>query len=92
MIFTAELERFVAEEAGYRFFLKEVQPQGEDTLAFRQGVILNARADQVAAADIPAFEPGVLLAVTLVEQPIMTMSLPPQIPGNSILAIRLAEV
>ena len=37
------------------------------------------QADQVATANIPAFEPGVLLAVTLVEQPIMTMSLPPQI-------------
>lgn len=92
MIFTAELERFVIEEQGYRLFLKEIQPEGEAYPAFMQGVILNARLDQVPIEDIDSFEPGVILEVALVEQPIMTMSLPPQIPGNSILGIHLAKV
>ena len=91
MTFTAVLERLVTEETGYRLFLKEIAPKDEEMPAFMQGVILNARLDQVAEADIPALEPGVRLEVDLVAQPIMTMSLPPQIPGNSILAIHLAE-
>ena len=55
---------------------------------FGEGVVLNAGKSQLPA-DFKAedYPKGTKLKVTLVPMPVTTRSLPPQIPGNSIVSI-----
>ncbi|HJG21931.1 hypothetical protein F6X86_07255 [Enterococcus durans] len=54
------------------------------------GVILNASEEQLKDGK-EAFEKGDQIEIVLVENSIMTMSIPPQIPGNSIVEIARIE-
>lgn len=54
------------------------------------GVILNASEEQLKDGK-KAFEKGDQIEIVLVENSIMTMSIPPQIPGNSIVEIARIE-
>lgn len=54
------------------------------------GVILNVSEEQLKDGK-EAFEKGDQIEIVLVENSIMTMSIPPQIPGNSIVEIARIE-
>ena len=54
------------------------------------GVILNVSDEQLKDGK-EAFEKGDQIEIVLVENSIMTMSIPPQIPGNSIVEIARIE-
>ncbi|WP_086348040.1 hypothetical protein [Candidatus Enterococcus clewellii] len=56
------------------------------------GVILNAQEKQLAEGlTVEQLKSGDKIRFTLAELPIMTMSIPPQIPGNSITLIEKVE-
>ncbi|MGL4696889.1 hypothetical protein [Enterococcus larvae] len=56
------------------------------------GVILNAQEEQLAEGlTVEQLKAGDKIQFTLAELPIMTMSIPPQIPGNSITLIEKVE-
>lgn len=75
------------------FFMTEVEGVSDPNEIAKgigeEGVILNAESKQVdgefKAAD---FKAGQVIEVTLDANPIMTRSLPPQIPGASIISIK----
>ena len=53
-----------------------------------QGVQLNISEDQLKdGLTVDELKKGESVSVTLSETPIMTNSLPPQIPGNSVVAV-----
>lgn len=54
------------------------------------GVILNVSEEQLKDGK-ESFKKGDQIKIVLVENPIMTMSIPPQIPGNSIVEIAQIE-
>ncbi len=51
-------------------------------------VILNDTAERISV-DIDELKIGDKVQFTLVEMPIMTMSIPPQVPGDSIIDVSL---
>lgn len=56
------------------------------------GVILNVSEEQFAASfDANDYKTGATVRFTLQGMPIMTMSIPPQIPGNSIQTVELGK-
>lgn len=55
------------------------------------GVILNIAEDQLGNVSLEELKSGSQLRFTTMAQPIMTMSIPPQIPGNSIQKIELVK-
>lgn len=92
-IFTATLveDAKANEDAGktYRLVLTDVKavqdPEGIEKQFKNDGVILNITDRQLHAGQTMAdFTSGKTVTVTLKGLPIMTMSIPPQIPGNSI--------
>lgn len=89
MLFTAVIDRVVKEDQGYRLFLSHVESK-DDVAAFHNGVILNTSWDQVALFTEKLKEQAIL-QVELREPAIMTMSLPPQIPGKVIKKLELIE-
>lgn len=79
-----------------RISLNEVEAVSdpEEMLASFQsnGVILNAQEEQLAEGlTVDQLKAGDKVQFTLAEMPIMTMSIPPQIPGNSITLIEKVE-
>lgn len=61
-------------------------PANIGTSFSNDGVLLNAAPEQIReGAD--ALKSGVEITFTLVKMPVMTMSIPPQIPGDSIIEI-----
>lgn len=79
------------EDAGktFRLVLTDVKvvqdPEGIEKQFKNDGVILNITDRQLHAGQTMAdFASGKTVTVTLKGLPIMTMSIPPQIPGNSI--------
>lgn len=88
MIFTATIDKIVKEEQGYRLFLSQVE--SVENSVFNNGVILNTTFEQGNEIVKEAKE-GALLQVKLKEPAIMTMSLPPQIPGKVIEELTLIE-
>ena len=63
-------------------------PANMGTSFSNDGVILNATAEKISV-DIDELKIGDKVQFTLVEMPIMTMSIPPQVPGDSIIDISL---
>ena len=53
-------------------------------------ITLNVSNDQLVGGK-ESFQKGDEIKFTLKEKPIMTMSIPPQIPGNSIVEVRVIE-
>ena len=76
------------ENGAIRLSLEEVKAVNdpENMLAsFNGGVILNVQEEHfVADFSAQSYAAGQMVKFSLKETPIMTMSLPPQIPGNSI--------
>ncbi len=63
-------------------------PANMGTSFSNDGVILNATAEKISM-DINELKIGDKVQFTLVEMPIMTMSIPPQVPGDSIIDVSL---
>ncbi|EGP5556403.1 hypothetical protein [Enterococcus faecium] len=63
-------------------------PANMGTSFSNDGVILNATAEKISV-DINELKIGDKVQFTLVEMPIMTMSIPPQVPGDSIIDVSL---
>lgn len=63
-------------------------PANMGTSFSNDGVILNATAEKISV-DIDELKIGDKVQFTLVEMPSMTMSIPPQVPGDSIIDISL---
>ncbi|TNW89396.1 hypothetical protein [Enterococcus faecium] len=63
-------------------------PANMGTSFSNDGVILNATAEKISV-DINELKIGDKVQFTLVEMPIMTMSIPPQVPGDSIIDVLL---
>lgn len=55
------------------------------------GVILHVEPEQLAVGTTIELKAGSLIEFQLTEQAIMTMSIPPQVPGNSIVSVKLAQ-
>ena len=71
--------------------VKEIKdPENIGSSFTNDGVILNASEEQLKDGK-EAFEKGDQIEIILVENSIMTMSIPPQIPGNSIVEIARIE-
>ncbi len=67
--------------------VKETEdPENIGSSFSNDGVILNASAEQLKDGK-EALNEGDQIEIVLVEKPIMTMSIPPQIPGNSIIEV-----
>lgn len=65
-------------------------PENIGTSFDNDGVTLNVSNDQLVGGK-ESFQKGDEIKFTLKEKPIMTMSIPPQIPGNSIVEVRVIE-
>ncbi|MDT0368800.1 hypothetical protein [Enterococcus faecium] len=63
-------------------------PANMGTSFSNDGVILNPTAEKISV-DINELKIGDKVQFTLVEMPIMTMSIPPQVPGDSIIDVSL---
>lgn len=71
--------------------VKEVKdPENIGSSFNNDGVILNVSEEQLKGGK-EAFEKGNQIEIILVEHSLMTMSIPPQIPGNSIVEISPIE-
>ena len=71
--------------------VKEIKdPENIGSSFTNDGVILNASEEQLKDGK-EAFEKGDQIEIILVENSIITMSIPPQIPGNSIVEIARIE-
>ncbi|MFB8507259.1 LptM family lipoprotein [Enterococcus durans] len=71
--------------------VKEIKdPENIGSSFTNDGVILNASEEQLKDGK-EAFEKGDQIEIVLVENSIITMSIPPQIPGNSIVEIARIE-
>lgn len=64
----------------------KIDPENIGTSFENDGVILNAPADKIKP-NMDALSEGSEVELTLAKTPVMTMSLPPQIPGNSIIQV-----
>ncbi|MBO0480953.1 hypothetical protein [Candidatus Enterococcus courvalinii] len=64
----------------------KIDPENIGTSFANDGVILNAPADKIKPS-VDALSEGTEVELTLAKTPVMTMSLPPQIPGNSIIQV-----
>lgn len=91
-IFTGTLSEDVQVDGEtLRLSLKEIEaihdPENILKSMKNDGVILNAKEDLVKNVKKEELKSGVKVKFTLKKMAIMTMSLPPQIPGNSIVSI-----
>lgn len=59
--------------------------------SMEDGVVLHVPKELLEGIDLSALTSGSKVSFALKEPAIMTMSLPPQVPGNSIEALKLAE-
>lgn len=95
-IFTATVESVTeleTQEAAIQILLKEVKAveDTEDTTAsFNEGVALNVDPATLDF-DFKELKEGDQVKVTLADPAIMTMSIPPQIPGDSITSVELIK-
>lgn len=64
----------------------KIDPENIGTSFANDGVILNAPTDKIKPNG-DALSEGTEVELTLAKKPVMTMSLPPQIPGNSIIQV-----
>ncbi|EGP5009509.1 hypothetical protein E5935_000012 [Enterococcus faecium] len=93
-IFVGTIESITQVEAEETLQLKLVDvmakedPANMGTSFSNDGVILNATAEKISV-DINELKIGDKVQFTLVEMPIMTMSIPPQVPGDSIIDVSL---
>ena len=93
-IFVGTIESINQVEAEETLQLKLVDvmakedPANMGTSFSNDGVILNATAEKISV-DINELKIGDKVQFTLVEMPIMTMSIPPQVPGDSIIDVSL---
>lgn len=85
----------VPEQKAVQIFLKEVkaiEDQENIVKSFEgDGVILNTPTELLKELPTSELVKGTQVEVTLKGLPIMTMSIPPQIPGNSIVAIEISK-
>lgn len=65
-------------------------PENIGTSFSNNGVTLNASSEQLEGGK-EAFNKGDQIEFILTEKPMMTMSIPPQIPGHSIIRISMTE-
>jgi hypothetical protein len=71
--------------------VKEIEdPENIGTSFSNDGVTLNASNEQLEGGK-EAFQKGDQVEFILTEKPMMTMSIPPQIPGHSIIKISVIE-
>lgn len=95
-VFTGVLKEDAAAEESdtVRIVLGDVEavtdPENMAESFKNDGVILNVGADQLDAKK-EELTKGVKVTFTTSSLSIMTMSIPPQIPGNSIISVTLAE-
>ncbi|GCF93384.1 hypothetical protein NRIC_12750 [Enterococcus florum] len=92
-IFIGELAKQPTEQDDQdtlQLYLKKItkveDPESVLSSFHTNGVLLNVPKEQLAFS-IDQFTPGIKLRCTLSAVPIMTMSIPPQIPGNSIKSV-----
>lgn len=64
----------------------KIDPENIGTSFEHDGVILNAPEEKIKPS-VDALSEGTEIELTLAKTPVMTMSLPPQIPGNSIIQV-----
>lgn len=67
-----------------------VEDSEESIGSFQNGVALNVDPETLEMT-VEELEVGSQLKVTLAQPAIMTMSIPPQVPGNSIISIELIK-
>ena len=90
-VFTGTIESFgEAEGDVYQITIKDVKeiedPANIGSSFSNDGVILNASVDQITGG-VDSLKEGEKVEFKLVEMAVMTMSIPPQVPGNSIIEI-----
>ncbi|MGM9903706.1 hypothetical protein A5844_000778 [Enterococcus sp. 10A9_DIV0425] len=90
-IYVGKIESITEAEGGvYQIFIVDVEekedPDNIVSSFSNDGVILNASTEQIAGG-IDSLKVGEQVEFKLVEMAIMTMSIPPQVPGNSIIEI-----
>ena len=94
-IFTGKLveDGAMQDDGAIRLSLQEVQAVNDPekmVASFESGVILNAQPEHFVKNYLAEkYTAGTTLKFSLMPTPIMTMSLPPQIPGNSLKPIEI---
>lgn len=96
MVFTAtvvSVTELETKEPAVQILLEDpvALEDSEDAIgSFQNGVALNVNPETLEMA-VEEIEVGSQLKVTLAHPAVMTMSIPPQVPGNSILSIELVK-
>lgn len=94
-IFTGKIERVtISEDKTIHVQVSNVvgksDPGNIATSFAHDDVILNAKGSQIKGG-VETLEVGKMVVFTLVKMPSMTMSIPPQVPGNSIIEITISN-